>query len=345
MIGTEFLHGQGLGNQLFCYVTARAIATDKGVPFGMAGQEFFANTIHDNQGMYFMDVDLGHIITENEKANFIRYNEENNRLYLGTFHDLQHGCYIMGADLELKRVEDNTLIYGNMQDESYFDSYYDELKKWLVVKEEYDTYEFSKENLCILHFRGGDYFEQAEFTLKRSYWLQGMRFMKKINPDMEFMLVTNDPVSARKILPEIPAYNFDIAKDFAIIKNAHYLLLSNSSFACMPAFLSNTIKYILAPKYWGRYNVSDGYWCGEQNIYRDFHYMDRRGRIFTAAECRHELEQYKATSRRYRRVNQYPQGIRLLGMRCQAWIIHGQFWAIRIVRSARRRMRALAARG
>ena len=39
MIGTEFIKGQGLGNRLFCYITARAIAADAGVPFCTAARE------------------------------------------------------------------------------------------------------------------------------------------------------------------------------------------------------------------------------------------------------------------------------------------------------------------
>ena len=70
MIGTEFLDGQGLGNQLFCYVTARAIAEENGYEFGTAGQECFAVNIHSNRGMYFMDVDLGYAIFQEEKKNF-----------------------------------------------------------------------------------------------------------------------------------------------------------------------------------------------------------------------------------------------------------------------------------
>jgi hypothetical protein len=58
MIGTEFIDGQGLGNQLFCYVTARAVAEENGYEFGTAGQECFAVNIHSNRGMYFMDIDL-----------------------------------------------------------------------------------------------------------------------------------------------------------------------------------------------------------------------------------------------------------------------------------------------
>ena len=59
MIGTEFLKGQGLGNQLFCYITARCIAKERGCAFGTAGQEQLAVNIHSKKGMYFMDLDLG----------------------------------------------------------------------------------------------------------------------------------------------------------------------------------------------------------------------------------------------------------------------------------------------
>ena len=35
MIGTQIMKGQGMGNRLFCYVTARAAAADKGAEFGV----------------------------------------------------------------------------------------------------------------------------------------------------------------------------------------------------------------------------------------------------------------------------------------------------------------------
>ncbi|MDR0221083.1 MAG: glycosyl transferase [Lachnospiraceae bacterium] len=338
MIGTEFLKGQGLGNQLFCYVTARALAADKGVSFGTAGQERFAYNIHNDKGMYFMDIDLGINISDEAKRGFFHWEEADDRLYLGTFHDLKHGCYVTGADPRLQEVGDNTLIYGNMQDESYFTRHYDELKEWLKVKAEHDTYEYSRDNLCILNFRGGEYFGQAEFTLRRGYWRRAMKHMRALNPAMEFMVVTDDPDSAKKILPELAAFHFDIAKDFVIIKNARYLILSNSSFACMPAFISETVKFILAPKYWGRHNVSDGYWSSEQNIYRNFHYMDRQGQIFTAEECRAELAAYKANHPRYRELNQYPQGWRLAVRKVQARWVWTRFWCVRIAYSIRRRV-------
>lgn len=340
MIGTEFLKGQGLGNQLFCYVTARMIAEQKGYEFGTAGQEQFAVNIHSDRGMYFMDVDLGHAITPEEKKCFKVYQEAETRLFLGnSTHDRVHGCYISGKDDGLKDVEDNTLIYGNLQDESYFAANLDKVKQWLQVKPEYDSREYSRENLCIINMRGGEYTGSPELFIDKRYWIHGMKEMKKLRPDMEFMIVTDDVEAAQKMLPGIEAHHFDIGKDYVTLKNACYLLLSNSSFACLPAHTSETLKFAIAPKYWARHNVSDGYWASEQNIYSLFHYMDRRGRLFTAEECRRELRQYKESSRKYARRNTRPGKLMgaLQGMQAKA--VYGWFYWKKIKRAAVRRLK------
>ncbi len=340
MIGTEFLKGQGLGNQLFCYVTARAIAEENGYEFGTASQEIFAVNMHSDRGMYFMDVDLGHSITQEEKKTFKVYQDDDTRLYIGNSkHDMEHGCYISGADEGIHHVEDNTLIYGNMQAESYFIKYIDEVKKWLHVKPEYDSYEYSRENLCIINMRGGEYTGSPELFIDKKYWIHGIKEMKKLRPDMEFMIITDDEEAAGKILPGIPAHHFDIGKDYVTLKNAHYLLLSNSSFACLPAHTSDTLKFAIAPKYWARHNVSDGYWASEQNIYSLFHYMDRKGRLFTAKQCRDELEAYKCKSGKYARKNKKPSPARHFGQIIRSKCIYGCFYIKKIKRAVIRRLR------
>lgn len=340
MIGTEFLKGQGLGNQLFCYVTARAIAEENGYEFGTAGQGIFAVNMHSDRGMYFMDVDLGHAISQEEKKNFKTYYDDDTRLFIGNSgHDMEHGCYVSGRDDKIHQVEDNTLIYGNMQDESYFIKYLDKVKQWLHVKPEYDSYEYSRENLCIINMRGGEYTGSPELFIDKKYWINGMKEMKKIRPDMEFMIVTDDVEAANKMLPGIEAHHFDIGKDYVTLKNAHYLLLSNSSFACLPAHTSETVKFIIAPKYWARHNVSDGYWASEQNIYSLFHYMDRKGRLFTADECRKELEEYKKKSKKYARRNIRPGKVRHALQVVRSKCVYGWFYLKKIERAVVRRLK------
>lgn len=331
VIATELLKGQGLGNQLFCYVTTRALACAGGYAFGILNSELL-------DCMYFMDIDCGAELCR-EMFEHV-YHEREDRIFLGNSrHDIQHGCYITGADEALLALERTTLIYGNLQSEAYFGKYKDAIRQWLRVKPSYDCMEYSRENLCIINIRGGEYSGSPELFLRRRYWLDAMKIMRQKRADMEFMVVTDDQAAARRILPEVRAYHFDLAGDYTAIKNAHYLILSNSTFAFFPAFTSETVNYIIAPKYWARHNVSDGYWASEQNIYEDFVYLDRKGRLFTAGECREELARYKENARCYKRIGQRLEGVSLImaGLKSR-WLVCSDLM-LRAVRSARRRVR------
>lgn len=338
MLGTEIFKGAGLGNQLFFYVTTRCIAKDLGYDFGLITPENFANNIHSDCGLYFMDLDLGRPA---KREDFKRiYEEKEDRLFRGNSkHDLTHGCYVSGTDEQMFQVQDDTLLIGNMQAEDYYIRHKDEIGEWLKVKEEYDCMEYCRDNLCIIHLRCSDYLGSPELYLKKKYWLHGMENMKKINPDMEFMIITNDVREAGKILPGIPAYNFDLAKDYAIIKNARHLLLANSSFAYFPVFTSKTVQTVIAPKYWARHNVSNGYWVSEQNIYTGFTYQDRKGRLFTADQCREELATYKEKSAAYKHLNQKLSGIGLILGKLNAHRIYGGAYVMKILRGILRRVR------
>ena len=339
MIGTELLKGQGLGNQLFCYVTARCIAKKQHCDFSVLGQEQLPMGPNGERGLYFMDLSFGKEATKEDFT--CLYHEKEERIYIGTSsHDMRlHGCYVAGADEVLTRVQDGTLLYGNMQDESYLFDYREEIRQWLQVKPEYDDMEFSKDNLCIINMRGGEYTGHPELCLRKKYWKDGMKRMKEIRPDMEFMIVTDDVAHANKMFPEIPAYHFELSKDYATIKNAHYLLLSNSSFAFFPAYTSETLKYAIAPKYWARHNVSNGYWASEQNIYSLFHYLDRKGHLFTAEECRREVKAFREKTNNFARYQTKATGVRLLGQEIHCKFIIYQSYAVRIWPAIKRRIR------
>ena len=117
MIGTELLKGQGLGNQLFCYVTTRCIAMDNHLPFSILGSETVANNMHSSCGMYFMDLDYG-IPSVKEDYQRIYYEKEDRIFWGSSRHDLTHGCYGTGVDECLLHTKDGTLRSGIMQAES-----------------------------------------------------------------------------------------------------------------------------------------------------------------------------------------------------------------------------------
>ena len=52
MIVTEIYNGQGLGNQLFCYITTRSIALENGYEFGIMNPNKF-------KCLDFLDLDFG----------------------------------------------------------------------------------------------------------------------------------------------------------------------------------------------------------------------------------------------------------------------------------------------
>lgn len=338
MIGTELLKGQGLGNALFCYISARCIAKRQSVDFAILGKEVLEGIAGKNNGLYFMNLDFG---VQAEREDFSKvYHERDDRLFLGNSrHDCKHGCYVTGIDEQFLNAEDGTLLYGNMQAEEYILPFKEEIKEWLKVKPEYDSYEYSRDNLCIINIRGGEYTGSPELFVNRKYWLHAMEYMKKIRSDMEFMIVTDDVAAANRILPEIPAYHFTLDKDYTTVKNAKYLILSNSSFAFFPAFTSETVKEIVAPKFWARHNVSDGYWASEQNIYTGWKYLDRQGNVFTAEECRKELEEYKKKSKKYQRLNKKPGNLVLNMMKVESEILYRFSWVERIYRSVLKRLK------
>jgi len=291
MILTEMYHGQGLGNQLFCYVTTRCIAADKGVEFGLKGLENLGDRRYNDKGLYFMDLYLGEDIDESKIVNY--YKEKELRLITNSsHHDSTIGCDIRTFDPGLVNVPDNCKIDGIMQSEDYFYHRKDEIKQWLKVKKEYDCYDFCSDDICVINFR--DYRGNNELYLTKYYWYNAIMHMLRINPNIQFLVITESPQAAREMLPELydNIYHFDVGKDYSIIKNAKYLILSNSSFAVFPAWTSDTARMVIAPKYWARHNVSDGYWSCSYNLYRDWFYMDRGGILFSYDECKRELKEF-----------------------------------------------------
>ena len=289
MIVTEIYNGQGLGNQLACYVTTRVVALDKGFDFGIMNPYKF-------KCLDFIDLDFGHPVTgghspfEGSPPTVL----PDGIKYYFRERNIRHpnGSDISIDDEMLEFVEDNTKLDGNFQSERRIIHRKEDIKKWLKVKEEKDCYDYSDENICIINFRGGEYVYVREFFLNKKYWDDAVNRMININPNFEFIVITDDISTASYFFPNFKVLHFDIGTDYSIIKNAHYLIVSNSSFAYYPVLTSDTIKYILAPKFWGRYNISDGYWSCGYNIYENYNYIDRDNNLFTYDECIEEFNEY-----------------------------------------------------
>ncbi len=241
MIVGQIHQGSGLGNQLHRYVMTRVLATELGVDFGFEGVENFKGK--------FMKLDWGKPPVWNKEFVEERINNE-------------QGIDIRGYDERIKEVKDGTRIDGEFQHEHYWEKYRKEVEKWLAVESLK-----MPDDLCVINFRGGEYKAFADLFLTQDYWDKAVFEMRR-KRIRNFIVCTDDLDEARKFFPDYDLTH-EIGHDWRMIRYAKHLILSNSSFAILPAWLGQ--GDIIAPKFWARHNI--GVQATNQNIYKDWIYL------------------------------------------------------------------------
>ena len=131
---------------------------------------------------------------------------------------------------------------------SYINEHRSKIKEWLAYDEPYAT----DEECCIIQFRGGDYLAGAS-ALPPEYYSMAMDNMRDIigNYNLKFYVVTDDPGSAKKFIPDAEVIGSAIAEekenykvvlvgtsilagpigiDYSILNNAKYVIMSASTF-------------------------------------------------------------------------------------------------------------------
>lgn len=255
MLITPIFNGQGLGNQLACIITTKCLALDKGYDFGVVYPERF-------KGTFFKNLEL----PENKEVEFLIEGKEAIKLPDG----YKYYCETSSDyDPFILDIPDNYVIHGNLQGVKYFEKHREEIKEWLKIDEI-----AMPDDLCVINFRGGEYVGVPAFFLPKSYWDNAIANMRKINPNMRFEVHTDDPNTASKFF-DFPIIK-DIFKNWQAIRYAKYLILSNSSFALLPAWLGDA-KMIIAPLHFARHN--EGYWFLKQNYVEKFNYQDKNGNL------------------------------------------------------------------
>lgn len=290
MIVTELYNGQGLGNQLWSYVITRTLALDRGFEFGIMSPSKF-------KGQSFLDLDFGQEVIggrgpEGGPPTELPESIQHYYIEKDTWHE-KFKCDIRDYDPGLLAIEDNTKIEGYFQSEKLIYHRKNEIRNWFRVKADCDCYDFSDDNICVLNIRGGEYKGNHDLILPKKYWTDAIENMLSINKNLDFVVITDDVKYSKSLLPQYPSYHFSIGKDYAVVKNAKYLILANSSFSFFPAWTSETVKHVIAPKYWARHNVSDGFWACAFNMYKDWMWQDKSGVLFDFDECEREYSTYK----------------------------------------------------
>ena len=293
MIVNELYNGSGLGNQLWYYAVTRTIALDNGYDFGIMSPEKF-------KGLnLFENIDFGKSVEGGSgpeggppvslPVGIDKYYREKKTI------NPVYACDVSVFDSGLINVGDNTKIDGNMQSEDYILHRKKEIKEWLRIKNIQNSNELSDGKTCIINLRGGEYRGVSELFLEKSYFYNAIKHMKDlVGIDLRFVVVTDDIEVSKEYFPDFEVYNKSIEWDYSVLHKAKYLIISNSSFAWFPSWTSEVNEITIAPKYWARHNVSDGFWSCGDSLTREWLWTDRGGNIFDYEQCLIEKERYNA---------------------------------------------------
>jgi hypothetical protein len=245
--------GSGLANQLHRIIATRILAKRLNTDFSIIARDLF-------KGKDFMNVDMGE---ENLLATAVEFPSGKIKVLnseLPLWEEWGKHTY----DPDFNFVEDNTIIDGNFEDERYFENHLDKVDEWLRVKEWNIP-----DDVCVIGFRGGEYYTVPELGLPFQWYYEAMiKMVKEVNPEMKFEVHTDDPILAKQFFPDLNIIH-DVELNWRAMRYAKYAIIANSSFYVLPRILSKGIT--IAPRYWNRYNTKK--WDYPQGYYKEFQYI------------------------------------------------------------------------
>jgi len=270
MIKTNFLDGQGLGNQLWVYATVRSLAKKLGMPYSIEG-------INSFKGDSFLEISLSDSIDKDFDRSYIFKEQQ--------FFDQELQYFATDYDARVEKLQENTWIEGHFQSEKYLYEFNDSLSDWIPLSDAMKEYSQQFSETCILNIRGGEYKRHKNLILPKSYWEDGMLNIQKKTSLDKFLIVTDDPSYAKALFPNIPILNGSVAECYAALYGANSLVVSNSSFSYFPIKTRKDSPFVIAPYQWSRFGNKYNRWAAPANLYKDWSWQDINGNIVNDEEC------------------------------------------------------------
>ena len=192
-----------LGNEMFEYAVGRTVAERNGYKWYVNPESWL--------GKWLFQCDLGE--KDGETTNW--------------FHDKINQPY----NPEIYNIPDFTGIAGFFQSHKYFDR--EQVKEWFTVRYSLDALslmeQYPREDYCYLNVRGDDQ-KIPMFILPQRYYDKAIAMMKDINPNMKFVVVTDDIEFSKEYFPDYPIIHVDTETDFGLLHNAKYVVSAISTF-------------------------------------------------------------------------------------------------------------------
>ena len=202
MLAASIHEHAGLGNQIWRYVCCRVFAENLGYDFGVS---------HPGWRGPFLNIDWGREVPMNVEEDSDFNINSGFAYYKENFEPFPEVAGEVGkADLKFLNIENNTYINGNFQRMSYIEEHRDKICDWLTYDDKVTDYAF--EDYCVIQLRGGDY-TTGHSMLPPEYYHTAMKHMKDNNPNIKFVIVTDDPNTARRFIPNVPIVGSAISEE------------------------------------------------------------------------------------------------------------------------------------
>ncbi len=277
MIGIDI--SGGLGNQLFQYATAFAVAKTKNdairlqvFSYNFQFQKHFNLTIREFQlnkfdlnpsidsfTIEYSDSILGKIFARIRKMKSV------GRIYNTKFYKEKNPYQF---ENDIFNYSMNEYLVGFFQSWKYFDQYRNEIKKQFVLKDEFISDSAKKicnecmnQNSIAIHIRRGDYVHTTDWLIDEKFYLESLREIeKKHKENLNIYVFCDQEGFAEKLFSEYKNIVYITAlkkytdiEEFWIMKSCQNHIISNSTFSWWAAYLcenSNQIVYAPIYKQW-----------------------------------------------------------------------------------------------
>lgn len=274
IIRTQFLAGQGLGNQLWVYAAGRGLAEHLGRLHVVVGIDVF-------KGAGFLEIDSAEDPTPH--APVAEFNE-------ALFYDPELKYFSSTYDRRVDTLPDRVQINGLFQSEQYFFGKICELRNWIRPIPNVQDLAASYAETCVLNLRGGEYKRHKTLILPRSYWDHAVKLLRERTVVKRIIVVTDDRAYARALLPEFEVLDGGVMECYAALMGAKALAVSNSSFSYFPIKTRSDKPLVIAPQYWARHGHAAKRWAMPSNHYSDWLYIDSDGSPCDPNICREDAD-------------------------------------------------------
>ncbi|WGD34884.1 alpha-1,2-fucosyltransferase [Olleya sp. YS] len=246
----------GLGNQMFQYAAAKAVALHTKQELKLDTSGFDDYNLHD-YGLHHFNINAKLF---NQKSKWIRKLEH--KLNLTTYYNEQSFRFNPEVfNINTKNIQLN----GYFQSEDYFINYRNDiLNNFKIVsplkqQTQYLLAEMAKTNAVSIHIRRGDFLKhEVHNTSKAQYYKDAMAVIESkieqptyylFSDDMEWVKA-NFKTNHKAVYVDCndAATAFE---DIKLMSNCKHNIIANSSFSWWSAWLNtNPNKIVIAPKQW-----------------------------------------------------------------------------------------------